>query len=240
MVKRLAMIGLVLLLSGCRSQPPDSSPSQWPRAKEYVFRERDYMLDAPDEIIIHCIGPGAEYWNNQRRQIAHDGTINLPLIGDCRVADLTTHECLTRLRELASAYFRDPQITITVIDNSKFYYVDGPGLNEPKAVIWTGHETLYEAIAVAGVADYGRPRRVILSRPRKNGPAAEAVVDVTQMTANGDLTQNYLLERGDTIRISLEPCPGWNVKPVVVATRPTVEPAQTFGPDRVVVRPGKS
>lgn len=247
MMKRLLMaVGCALLAAGC-VEHRDSSPGAegaegvFHHSNEYVVSSRDYTIDPPDEIIIHCPGPGKAEFDGQKRKVAPDGTITLPMINEVHVAGLTTHECTKRLREQMSVYYRDPQLSIEVIDNSKFYYVVGPGVDNPGPKVYTGRDTVVQAVAEAGLNERGWPQQVLVTRPRKDGKGegTTAVVDFKRIFEYGDLSQNYLLEKGDIVDLRMSPLAQWNFD-VSKVVGPITGASAGIGASQSIVRPGKT
>lgn len=229
----LAIVASAFLVGGCAMPlPPHGDVAgTFVHASSLLISSRDYTIDPPDEIIVHC--QAIKELDGQKRKVASDGTISLPLVGDVQVAKLTTHKCTQLLREKVSIFYRDPELTIEVVDNSKFYLVFGPGANNPGRKVFTGSDTVVQAVAEAGLNDNAWPEQVLVSRPRKDGdgPGTRAVVDFKQIMEAGDLSQNYVLEQGDIIDLRDSPLTVWNKKVDQILP--------FFGQSQAVVRTGK-
>jgi polysaccharide export outer membrane protein len=138
------------------------------------------------------------------RTVGPDGNVTFNLIGAVPVANLTPDELAAQLTKVMSRYYKDPDIKVEVVANSKFIYVMGPGFAQSSLKIgYTGRNTVVSAIADAGIQyDTAWPEQVTLNRPNKD-PAREAriTIDFTKFYEEGSLKQNFLLEEGDVIHM---------------------------------------
>src|SRR5262249_49196676 len=84
-------------------------------------------------------------------QVAEDGTINYPLIGDVPAAGRTAHELEHELsRKLGVKYIKNPQVTVLVKEyNSQRVTVTGSSKNTGVYPI-KGNTTLLQVLAMAG------------------------------------------------------------------------------------------
>jgi len=87
-------------------------------------------------------------------QVAGDGTINYPLIGEVPTAGKTTNELEKELaRRLGAKYLRNPQITVLVKDyNSQRVTVEG-SVKTSGVYALKGRSTLSQILAMAGGVD---------------------------------------------------------------------------------------
>ncbi len=87
-------------------------------------------------------------------QVAEDGTVNYPLIGDIPAAGRTAHELEGDLRKkLGSKYLRDPQVTVFVKEyNSQRVTVSGAVKTSGVYAI-KGSTSLMQVVAMAGDID---------------------------------------------------------------------------------------
>ena len=87
-------------------------------------------------------------------QVAEDGTVNYPLIGDIPAAGRTAHELEQELRKkLGSKYLRDPQVTVLVKEyNSQRVTVSGAVKTSGVYAI-KGSTSLMQVVAMAGDID---------------------------------------------------------------------------------------
>lgn len=150
-----------------------------------------------------------------------DGTIDYPLLGSLAAAGLTTTDLQKTIQEkLAQGYVKNPQVNVSVKEyNSKkiliFGQVGKPGLYKLK-----GPMSLLEILfMVGGVGTDGKRMTVIrpsqvsvdanpalpaASSGEENaaGSASTIEVDLIRLLSKGDLTQNIMINPGDTLYFS--------------------------------------
>jgi polysaccharide export outer membrane protein len=87
-------------------------------------------------------------------QVAEDGTINYPLIGDVPAAGKTAHELERDLtQKLGAKYLRDPQVTVLVKEyNSQRVTIEG-SVKTSGVYSIKGRTTLMQVLAMAGDID---------------------------------------------------------------------------------------
>lgn len=87
-------------------------------------------------------------------QVAGDGTINYPLIGNVEAAGKTAHQLEAVLKEkLGTKYLRNPQVSVLVKEyNSQRVTVEG-GVKTTGVYAIKGRTTLTEVLAMAGDVD---------------------------------------------------------------------------------------
>ncbi|HWE03298.1 MAG TPA: polysaccharide biosynthesis/export family protein [Tepidisphaeraceae bacterium] len=212
MVRLIVLSLLALALAGCALQ---STPNaEGPRG---VFRnaglhevsEREYRVDPPDEIVIHAVD--IKELDGQHQIVRPDGKVSLDLVGEVLAAGKTPSEIAADITHLASKYYKNPEIRLDVVANSKFYYVFGFGTGGQGKHPYLGRVTVVTALATAGYTPDGWPEQIRISRPGRNGePNATVVVNFSKVAEHGDLSQNYLLEEGDIIYVPYNPLSEWN------------------------------
>jgi polysaccharide biosynthesis/export protein len=91
---------------------------------------------------------------NKEMQVAEDGTINYPLIGDVPAAGKTAHQLEQDLtKQLGAKYLRNPQVTVLVKEfNSQRVTVSGAVKTSGVYAI-KGNTSLMQVIAMAGDVD---------------------------------------------------------------------------------------
>lgn len=144
------------------------------------------------------------------------GTISYPFLGELAVSNQTTQEVEQLLREkLSQGYLKDPQVSVTVKEyNSKKILVFGdviqPGLYKIKSKI----PLLEVLFLVKGVKPEAKRMTIIRSTAspdatagalskRRDASAARAIdVNLILLLSRGDLSQNIMIQPGDTIYVS--------------------------------------
>jgi polysaccharide biosynthesis/export protein len=236
----LVLMGVagVLAVGGCtpRQESDPEAEKVFHHADSFSVAVREYIVEPPDEIIVHA--PAIAQLDKQQRKVAPNGKISFNLVGDLDVAGKTPSEINTLLRETFSKFYQAPDIKVEIIDNSKFYYIFGQGVNDPGAKVFTGRDTIVAAIADAGFSDRGWPQQVYLSRPNeKTGKSTRVIVDFTKIFEHADMTQNYLIEKGDVINVPMSPLSSWNFQMTKIVG-PITGAGSAVSSGSAVVHPG--
>jgi hypothetical protein len=105
----------------------------------------DYHVLPPDAIQI--MSEHVPDINGARQQVRPDGKINLPLIGEVYVADLTPLEIEEAIKKKAREYYEQVDATVQVVEyRSQKIYVFGQ-VSRPGPVPYTGADTLVDILA---------------------------------------------------------------------------------------------
>jgi|SRR5208283_5237126 len=94
-----------------------------------------------------------------------DGMITVPVVGDVRVAGLTTKQVQDLLTEKLQSVVTEPQVTVVVreIRSRKVYLVGKVG--HPGSVSLAGHETVLQVLAEAGgPTQFSKPQKMYILR----------------------------------------------------------------------------
>src|SRR5436305_3464860 len=108
---------------------------------------RDVYLWHDDLITIHLFG-SVEYTPTVR--VGLDGTIQLPLIGSVQVEGLTLHQAQSLIREklIGAGMYRDPQVTIQIVESPNQTATVIGELRGVVAII--GERRLYDVLSAVG------------------------------------------------------------------------------------------
>ena len=118
--------------------------------------------------------------------VRYDGAISLPLVPDLNLSGRTRDEAISKLTEAYTEVFRDPQLTLTIIDaQSKRYYVMGD-VQRPSSFLYDRPVTVLDAINNAG------------------GPRITQRDQMTFIGTQGQLTKAYVIRTMDEYRDVLE------------------------------------
>jgi protein involved in polysaccharide export with SLBB domain len=101
--------------------------------------------------------------------VGQDGTANIPLIGEMKVAGLTANQVEREVQAklIAEKIFTHPTAVITIGGTARFVSVGG-GVRAPQRLQWSQDLTLHTAIEnVGGLDDFGNKKGVRLIRDGK-------------------------------------------------------------------------
>lgn len=151
--------------------------------------------------------------------VSPDGIINFPLLGDVSVSGLTVKEIEQKITDLLGKdYLVNPKVYVSMEEyNSQKVIVWGE-VKSPGAYVLTGRTTLLEIIAQAGGTTDEAGRRIILFRNALDTlhdsqidiPGTldkkkdQLIVDIDQLTKNGNLTKDFLISSGDVIIVEAQ------------------------------------
>ncbi len=186
------------------------------------------------------------------QQVRPDGKVNLPLVGEVKVANRTVEEIEKEINDRAKDYYEQVDVTVTVAGyNSQKYFVFGE-VGRAGAIPWTGHDTLLDALAMAQPTFLAWPERIFIVRgdePQEGGraevctskeyaktgihaedpkyPRHRIMINLMAMVRNGDLTNNILLKPNDVIYVQPNPLAalGEGIQMVLFPVRPAMDAA---------------
>ena len=184
----------------------------------------DYRLGAQDVIQIKVLA-GGEIQVSTELVVTGRGDINVPLVGSIRAAGLTQGELERAIRiPLERDYFVDPQVQVQIMAYHSLQYFISGAVKNPGMYELNFHPTMMDLIAKAGGVDEGRGNIAYVLRGNKSVGATDDLlaattntealerdiikrepirVDLQKLLDQGDMTENLVLESGDTVYIPL-------------------------------------
>jgi protein involved in polysaccharide export with SLBB domain len=137
---------------------------------------------------------------NQTVTVQPDGYINLRGVGDLHVEGLTAPEAAEQIRRRYSKIMNDPVVTVTLTDFEKPYFIVGGQVGHPGKFDLRGDTTVAQAIEIAGgFTDRSKHSQVLLFRKVSDGWVEARKLDMKEMLAAGNLTEDLHLEPGDML-----------------------------------------
>ena len=208
-MKRARAIAVVILplitvsLIGCFSSHPKDIEA-FLRPKEVIVTAKEYVLQPPDEVEIHCSKVPEIHLRRQR--IRPDGKVTFEALGEIEAAGRTPEEVakvlgqkVTELYKLAGEHPIDVRV---VAYRSKSFYVLGQ-VYLPGPKDYTGRDTVLTALAEAQPNPMAWEERVQVIRPSEDKNIRPKIfeVDYERMIAHGDTSKNVLLQEGDIVYV---------------------------------------
>jgi polysaccharide export outer membrane protein len=140
--------------------------------------------------------------DQQAVPVQPDGFVSLKNLGDVQLSGKTLPEARQVIVQSYAKILREPQITVTLQDFSKPYFVAAGYFNHPGKYDLRGPTTLTEAVAVAGgFRDGAKHSQVWVFHRLRDGTVQSKKVDVKRMMAKANLTEDVSLQPGDTIYV---------------------------------------
>lgn len=195
------LVAAATLPMGCA--PKNTDMLHFLREHEHQVSAIEYRLGIPDSIAVEA--PRIPEIDGEVQRIQPDGKINLRLLGEVKIVDMTAKEVAAKLEVLLSRYYVDPKVSVKITAYlSKKYYVHGQGLTGPRP--YTGRDTLIDVVLASNVDYLSWTSNVKVVRPSHGEtPVRELRVDVKRMLHQGDWSQNILLEPDDVVYIPPTP-----------------------------------
>ena len=169
---------------------------------------RNYILQPPDEIVIHCLA--VPEIDGQSQQIRPDGKVSFEGVGEIDAAGKTPAQIAVVLREKITEdlylgdLVGDKSIDVRVAAfRSKRYYVFGQ-VGSPGAQVYTGRDTVLGALALAGSPTIlAWEERIQIIRPSAIKSVKPKIFEFNfdRAAAHGDATKDVLLREGDIIYV---------------------------------------
>jgi polysaccharide export outer membrane protein len=175
--------------------------SSWPagqvRAQSTEPKGKDFIVGTEDVIEV-------QVWDNKDLNqivfVRPDGKTSLPLVGEIQAAGKTVQELQDYLAAVYSKTVKGAAVTVIIRDikSRPVYFVGGFG--RPGAMqLMRDDLTLLQAIAlVGGVAQGADAEKGFVLRKDK-----QILINFTNLTQKGDLTQNIKLEPGDSVVVPI-------------------------------------
>ncbi len=129
-----------------------------------------------------------------------DGFISLPLVGEVKVAGLSTADARREIVRVASARLNDPEITVELKDFQKPRFVVGGQVEKPGQFELRGRVTLLEAVAMAGgFKTSAKHSQVVMFRRYDDTRAVTRVINAKELTRSNKIVEDPELRAGDLI-----------------------------------------
>jgi polysaccharide biosynthesis/export protein len=183
--------------------PPTSSPSTPDPAPQ---DSSNYLLGAGDKLKLDIYNVpefSGEY------QVLSDGTLNLPAIGALSVRGMTLKQASAEISTRFKKVLRRPVVTVSLLEARPVKIaiageVNNPGTYTVSPTSETGIPSVTRMIQQAGGFTQSADLRMVQVRrrqPGKVGTSNSINVNLLQLIRTGDISQDLLLQDGDSIFI---------------------------------------
>lgn len=167
-----------------------------------VLSADDYIVGTEDVLKI-TIYNHSDLTTTER--VSGEGIITLPLIGEIRVAGLTTDQVAKKIAaRLADGFIVDPNVSVFVVEfRSKKTIVMGQ-VNKPGIYMLSGNTTFLELLSQAGGLSKDAGDKATIKRKPAEGSQGEGVItiDLKRLIEQGDTSLDIPLMDGDNIYIA--------------------------------------
>ncbi|MGB2808911.1 MAG: polysaccharide biosynthesis/export family protein [Sedimentisphaerales bacterium] len=207
-IRVVVILSLVTVsVTGCFSSHPKDIEA-FLRPKQVNVTANTYVLQPPDEIEVNCSKVPEIHLKRQR--IRPDGKISFESLGEIEAAGKTVAEVSNALRTKVSELYRlqgNQPVDVTIVAyRSKVFYVLGE-VYLPGAKVYTGRDTLLNALAEARTTVMAWKQRIQVIRPSSEEGIKPKIFEMNfdRMIAHGDTSKNVLLQEGDIIYVPPTP-----------------------------------
>jgi len=161
----------------------------------------DYIVGAEDVLKI-TIYNHPELTTTER--VSGEGIITLPLIGEVKVAGLTTDQVAKKIAAgLADGFIVDPNVSVFVVEfRSKKTIIMGQ-VNKPGIYMLSGNTTFLELLSQAGSLTKDAGDKATIKRKSVDGAEREGVItiDLKKLIEQGNTSLDIALMDGDNVYI---------------------------------------
>jgi len=188
----LGLVGLVLGLGGCATNPPEAEPET---------ETLPYLIGAGDTLNIVV-------WRNPELSLTipvrPDGTITTPLVEDLAATGKTATQLARDIERALARYIQSPVVTVIVTGFVGPYSQQVRVIGEaakPQALSYRQNMTLMDVlIAVGGITDFADGNKASILRT-SGGKTQQFRVRVKDLIKGGDLSANVTMRAGDVLVI---------------------------------------
>ena len=217
----VASITVLIGISGCFSSNP-ADIQAFLKPDEVAVSAKEYVLQPPDEIEVHCTRVPEIHLHRQR--IRPDGNIAFEGVGDIMVAGKTTDDVAKIIEQKVSDLYAlsgDKPIDVRISTfRSKFYYVMGEAY-VPGKKLYSGRDTVFSVIAESKPNPMAWRSRIQIIRPSEDISKKPKIFefDLGDVLLRGDISKDVLLEEGDIVYIPPTPL-AWIAQRIEEFVRP--------------------
>lgn len=160
----IIVVALSLMIAGTAvGQIETPNPKDDPKKPVPNLIEPDRYRLQPNDVLEVQYRLTPEH--NETVTVQPDGFVNLPLIGDLKIGDLTLEQIKKVIFEKVSVRLKDPEITLKLKEFEKPYFVISGHVRQPGRYDFRGKTHVSEAIAIAGgFTEYSYRSQVLIFR----------------------------------------------------------------------------
>lgn len=139
---------------------------------------------------------------DQTVTVQPDGYVNLNVVGNIRVADLTVDAARETILKIATQQLNEPELTISLKEFHHPYVVVAGEVAKPGKIDLQEGATALQAILLAGgFGENAKSGQVIVYRKVNTTIAEVHLLKLSSLTRTADLEHDLLLQPGDMIMV---------------------------------------
>ncbi len=171
-----------------------------PTTQEIGVEGSDYLLGAGDLIVVKVFE--SEDLEAEVR-VSSRGNINLPLLNDLNVLNLTAAEAEQKIEDMyRKDFLHDPHVSVYIKEHMSKQITIVGAVQEPGTYDYINRRNLLDVLALGdGLADDAGTVAYITRSDPKTGAMANYVIDLEDLIKNGNMAYNHPILGGDVIFI---------------------------------------
>lgn len=139
---------------------------------------------------------------NQTVTVLPDGYVNLNLVGELRVSDLTLTQARDLILEKARARLNEPELNLVLKEFQKPYVVVAGEVAKPGRFDLRENTTAMQAILLSGGFSQGaQTGQILLFRKINEADAEVRVLNLSKLRKTADLERDIQLKSGDMLYV---------------------------------------
>jgi polysaccharide export outer membrane protein len=139
---------------------------------------------------------------DQTVTVQPDGYITLNLVGNVKVSQATVAEARTAIIKQASERLNQPEVSITLKDFQKPYFVVAGQVASPGKFDMRENTTALQAVMLAGgFKDSAKASKIVLFRKINSDTAEVKVLDLKKINNTSALERDIALQNGDMLLV---------------------------------------
>jgi polysaccharide biosynthesis/export protein len=168
-------------------------------ADEKLHQRPRYTLRAGDVLVLeYRYTPEL----NQTVTVLPDGYVNLNVVGDVRVSDLTVEQAHDLIVRKAQEKLNEPELNLILKEFQQPYVVVAGEVAKPGKIDLREQTTAMQAILLSGgFAPSAQSGQVLLFRKINSEMAEIRVLKLTKVRKTADLERDVVLESGDMLLV---------------------------------------
>jgi len=139
---------------------------------------------------------------NQTVTVLPDGDVNLNLVGDVKVSELTVEQAHDRIVEKAGVRLNDPELNLILKEFQRPYIVVAGEVTAPGKIELRENTTAMQAVLLAGgLSKNAQSGQVLLFRKINTDQAEVKVLKLNNFHRTADLEHDVQLQAGDMLLV---------------------------------------
>jgi polysaccharide biosynthesis/export protein len=162
--------------------------------------EDEYLLGSGDLLVIKVL---EESNLNTEARVSSRGTINVPLLGEVNVLNLSAGEAEQKIAELYQQdYLHDPHVSVYIKERLSKQITLVGAVEKPGTYEYLAQRRLLDVLAIGnGLKEEAGSFAYVTRQDSRTGKTQTYMVDLEDLVKNGNMAHNHIVRGGDVIFI---------------------------------------